>query len=203
MTLTINEEILKENNLTKPEFLLLLASFTGEEDVRTVIERLIDNDMMEKNTQVSRTDIRNILVSATTPNTANLPLEAINEVVNDDSFIRALMQLFPENGLVDETTGKKRYFRKNTMEVKQRLKRFILLTGVTDKYKIYDATCFYTSAFGMDYAYMTPITSFILKTDNDNGAIEHSSMLLTCIETIGDEEMPTEENKAELEWIHG
>ena len=186
MTITINEEICNNNNLTFSEALVLLAIKSG--NLQETIDSLLKKEAIILDiyneyliTQRWEDILSNIILKSDKIKQPDTRIEDLTQ---------KLMNIFPKAKKV----GTCHYFRGNSKDISLRLRKFFKLYG--SKYsdeQILNAATQYVKSFNGDYTYMRILKYFIWKDEkklNQNGElyIEETSDLASYIENEGQED---------------
>ena len=186
MTITINEEICNNNNLTFSEALVLLAIKSGnlQETIDSLLKKeAIILDIYNEYLITQRWDdiLSNIILKSDKIKQPDTRIEDLTQ---------KLMNIFPKAKKV----GTCHDFRGNSKDISLRLRKFFKLYG--SKYsdeQILNAATQYVKSFNGDYTYMRILKYFIWKDEkklNQNGElyIEETSDLASYIENEGQED---------------
>lgn len=177
MSLTVNDKVLSENNLTLEEFLVLYLCFK-ECDIQKTITTLIDKEFAYK-------DLKNPLSLVLSDNNKELITDILinsdRKIVNtEDSFnslARKLREIYPEG----KKPGTTYYWRDSSSVIAKKLKTLVVKFDFhfTEEEAI-EATKKYVEEHKQDDRYMHLLKYFILKTDPTTG--ECKSEFMSIIE---------------------
>jgi len=169
MKITIDEKKCLKYKLTFKEFLAALT-IKNLKDPKSVIDTLVNRDVLDiKDDKYVVTDKWSEILD-------KILTESGGTEKTDEEFIemaKKMRELYPE-GIKPGTTY---YYRCNTKEVANKLKRFFIQYG--DKYTeqdILDATQRFVAAFKGDYKYLPLIKYFISKQKSiqDEEGVSHN-----------------------------
>jgi hypothetical protein len=174
MTITVNDKILEQYNLSVEEFLLLYIC-SKEYNLKELLDIIIakgyaDKDLYDSNRAVVSNAIKEVI--------STVIIDSDKAVIGKDSdFLRVankLREIFPK-GRKDGTTY---MWRDSTAVIAKKLKTLVAKYEFefTEEDAI-DATKRYVESFNGNYRYMQLLKYFILKTDM-NGDIKSDFMSL-------------------------
>lgn len=177
MKIVIDEEVLKKNNLSIEEFMLLYLNhknFNIEELNSSLINKNIAfKDVINNNRLVLSTKSKSLLSKLITNSNPK-----IREVPGRyEKLAEDLMAVFPEG----KKAGTTYYWRGSVTVIAERLKKLVSQKNVefTDEQAI-NAARRYVQSFNGNYKYMSILMYFIYK--NKNSEKEFDSQLLSYIE---------------------
>lgn len=183
MTISINEDVCKSNNISLEEILVMLLIKT-ESDIPKLLESLeskgaIVKDMFKDYCITQRWDdiISTVLLDSDNNKQSPERLE--------DLAVK-LAEIFPK----EKKAGTSHYFRGNKKDNILRLKKFFKLYGHYTDEQILDAARRYVSSFNGNYTYMRVLKYFIWKDEikyNSEGVryVDETSDLANWIENAG------------------
>lgn len=179
MKLTINTKVLYKHGLSLGEFLLLLLAFFHEK-VRNTMDSLIEKDIAgQDNTDdynlILSNEVRNLVVRILTESNDKV----INSDIDFESLARQLQELYPEGC----RQGTSYPWRSETYEVAQKLRLLLSNYGFTfTPEEAVEAVKEYLSQFEKPYKGMKLLKYFILKTKNNGGHTDSTSLMVDIIE---------------------
>ena len=154
MKITIDEKVCLKHKLTPEEVLLTLA-IRSSKDLQKVFDNLVNREVLVNRegkyyvTQRWSDEIDEILC------------DSIGEVSDDriNNLAEELRDCYPK-GKMPNTPY---YYRCNSREVRQKLKKFFTLYGKYSDEELIDATKRYIASFNGNYKYLPLIKYFIMK----------------------------------------
>lgn len=154
MKITIDEKVCLKHKLTPEEVLLTLA-IRSSKDLQKVFDNLVNREVLVNRegkyyvTQRWSDEIDEILC------------DSIGEVSDDriNNLAEELRDCYPK-GKIPNTPY---YYRCNSREVRQKLKKFFTLYGKYSDEELIDATKRYIASFNGNYKYLPLIKYFIMK----------------------------------------
>ena len=154
MKITIDEKVCLKHKLTPKEVLLTLA-IRSSKDLQKVFDNLVNREVLVNRegkyyvTQHWSDEIDVILC------------DSIGEVSDDriNNLAEKLRDCYPK-GKMPNTPY---YYRCNSREVRQKLKKFFTLYGKYSDEELIDATKRYVASFNGNYKYLPLIKYFIMK----------------------------------------
>lgn len=180
MKITIDMEVLKKENLTLGEFLILLMGFK-DLNYDTCYQKLVKSKLVEPNL-FSKMSI--VLSDNTKKLVEKILLDSDDRITNcgiDDfeALANKLRELYPDGNKAGTTYS----WRSTTEEIAQKLKALVVVHNFTfTEEEAIEAVKDYISSFN-DYKYMSLLKYFILRTWEDApGHREIDSMFMTIIE---------------------
>lgn len=182
MTLHINEEVLKKNNLTIAEYMVLYINCKGQY-YSYIKDSLINKGFGEQ----SMFNKEELVLSNETINLVNtLSVDSATIDTKEEfyeSLAKEMQEIYP-NGKKAGTTY---YWRGSLSEIVHKLKTLEVKHNFKlDREKILEATKNYVESFHGEYRYMSLLKYFILKYDKvDMGGSELKSSLMSIIENGG------------------
>ncbi len=179
MKITIDSKVLKKNNLTIGQFLLMLSyhyKITEEEF----------NDLLNKHFYISTSNGKR------EPYLSDKGAAIINKIILEGDNLNAqekdelnqlakkMQDLFP----VGKKLGTNYYWRGNVREIENKLQVFFKKYGEFPEEEIIKATENYLNAYADDKRFMQLLKYFIMKNVAKGGVTETQSELLTYIENL-------------------
>lgn len=186
MTISINEEVCKQNSLKPEELLAILLVKTGV-NLTELFKSLEDRKVLVKDM------FNNYLITQRWDDVASTILLDSDKdrptTERIESLAVKLADIFPKG----KKEGTCYYFKGNRKDNILRLKKFFKLYGHYTDEQILDAARRYVNSFNGDYTYMRTLKYFIWKdarkiNENGEGYIEEVSDLASYIENAGQEE---------------
>ena len=174
MSITIDDKILEQYNLTVEEFLTLYIcskNYNIKELLDTVIAKgYASIDVFDNNKAVVSDNIKDLI--------ANIIINSDKKIINKDKdfllLANKMRELFP-NG---KKPGTNYSWKDSAIVISQKLKVLVAKYGCSfTEEEALEATKKYIESFNGDYTYMQLLKYFILKTSN-NGEIKSEFMSL-------------------------
>lgn len=187
MKICINTDILKENNLSLSEFLLLWLS-SDEYSLSKVKNSLAEKGWIYPESckihglpalsMEAKTKVASMLIDSTPVNNKN---------TNSDAFYTEVAEAIREFYPKGKKPGTAYMWRDSIPTIARRLKLLNIKYGYTfTKEQAIKATEEYVNSFNNDYRYMQLLKYFILKVPvNANGDVEVRSEFMSYIENEG------------------
>lgn len=175
MNISINETVLKKNNVSLDEFLVLFLC-SRNTDILGTIQSLIDKGIVEKN-------LYNQFTAVVSNNTKELIsgiiIDSDKTVVDKDAELQELagkmIELFPK-GRKEGTTY---MWRDSKAVIAKKLKTLMIKFDFKfTEEEALQATKRYVESFGSNRKFMQLLKYFILKTDSQTGEIKSDFMSL-------------------------
>jgi len=191
MTITINDVLIQQKELTVAEFLYLLPMYLridiNSVDKRSLSERGFIGERLRFNTETNKIErqghfmmdkgnglIRDILLDSD---------DAVAPVDSLEGLAKAMQELFPKG----KKDGTNYYWRGNTPEIIRKLQIFFKRYGDIPNEQVIDATRHYVESFrDSNSPYMQLLKYFIWKDKIDGS---QDSALLTYIENYSKDEI--------------
>lgn len=182
MTLQINEEVLKKNDLTIEEYMVLYINCKGQY-YSHIKDSLIRKGFGEQSL-FNKEEL--ILSNEVISKVYELSVDSVTTSKGEDFYIslaKEMQNIYP-NGKKAGTTY---YWKGSLSEIVHKLKTLEVKHNFKlDKVKVLEATKNYVESFHGDYKYMSLLKYFILKYDKvDMGGAELKSSLMSIIENGG------------------
>lgn len=184
MKITIDEKILKENNITLNEFLVLLINYR-EVNLKDTSLSLVSKQIADKNI---KSDEKIVLSENTIKFIDKILIDSDKNVINDDerytSLAKKIREIYPKG----RKEGTNYMWRGTIAEISHKLKTLVVKYNYsfTDE-EVIDATKYYVESFNGNYTYMPLLKYFILKTIRDaDGNVDIKSELMATIENKED-----------------
>lgn len=184
MKVTINSEVLRKNNLTFGEFLIMLMGYYGidydENHDILVNKNLVESNLFKKCSIVLSDNSKKLVLK--------ILMESDDKAANsgiDFESIAAKLQLEYPDGIKAGTTYN---WRGELDEVAQKLRTLVVKYDfIFTEEEAISATKEYVSSFKSPYTYMQLLKYFILKTvKNSHGHTEINSEFMSIIENNRD-----------------
>lgn len=190
MKYCIDTEVLKANNLTLPEFLLLWLSGHGIEtkelkksllEKDLVVEELFSTDKLPSLGPDIKDLIANMIIDSTPEKESSTKVDFYTDLAE------CLRDIFPRG----KKEGTSYMWRDSVSTIARRLKLLNVKYGHSfTKEQAINAAQAYVRSFNGDYRYMQLLKYFILKVPiNANGDVEVRSELMSYIENEGQEDI--------------
>lgn len=181
-TIYINEVSCNKYKVSINEAIDLL-SISYSSNINTTVKQLLDKKLIYPEYDASYNVTRWLLTDAGKDILISIIADSKGSSRTDEQLItlcKSLQSLFP----VSKKPGTASYFRGNTMEIVNKLKKYFTCFGDTySDEEIIDATKRYVDSFHGDYRYMRLLKYFIFKKElNASGELEETSDLLTFLE---------------------
>lgn len=184
MKITIDEKILKENNITLNEFLVLLINYR-EVNLKDTSLSLVSKQIADKNI---KSDEKIVLSENTIKFIDKILIDSDKNIINDDerytSLAKKIREIYPKG----RKEGTNYMWRGTIAEISHKLKTLVVKYNYsfTDE-EVIDATKYYVESFNGNYTYMPLLKYFILKTIRDaDGNVDIKSELMATIENKED-----------------
>lgn len=174
MSITIDDKILEQYNLTVEEFLTLYIcskDYNIKELLDTVIAKgYASIDVFDSNKAVVSDNIKDLI--------ANIIINSDKKIINKDKdfllLANKMRELFPSG----KKPGTNYSWKDSAIVISQKLKVLVAKYGCSfTEEEALEATKKYIESFNGDYTYMQLLKYFILKTSN-NGEIKSEFMSL-------------------------
>jgi hypothetical protein len=174
MSITIDDKILEQYNLTVEEFLTLYIcskDYNIKELLDTVIAKgYASIDVFDTNKAVVSDNIKDLI--------ANIIINSDKKIINKDKdfllLANKMRELFPSG----KKPGTNYSWKDSAIVISQKLKVLVAKYGCSfTEEEALEATKKYIESFNGDYTYMQLLKYFILKTSN-NGEIKSEFMSL-------------------------
>lgn len=179
MKLTIDTEVLSQNNLTLGEFLILLLGFYNY-NFEKYYNALIDKKTIGRNifckTGIIMSDNSKALVQKVLVDSDSRIKEC---GIDFQNLAKKIQEIYPQGNKAGTTYS----WRGTTEEIVQKLKNVIVIHDfLFTEQEAMDATAEYVSSFE-DKKCMSILKNFILKTyEEEDGNFDIKSMFMTIIE---------------------
>lgn len=198
-TIYINEASCNKHGLSISEVIDLLAiNYSGNKD--TTIKQLLNKKMIYPEYDANYNVRRWILTDEGRDTLISVMADSKGGNRTDEQLIelcKAMQSLFPTGKKLGKPGSPSYYWRGNTMEIVNKLKKYFMRFGdtYTDD-EILDATKRYVDSFHGDYRYMRLLKYFISKQEvNASNELEETSELLTFLENKNQENGQTQEKE--------
>lgn len=188
MKLVISNNILKKNNITLDEYLLLFL-YSRNSSLKELLDNVTSknlasydvykNDLVLSNQQKEL--VQNIYVDS------NEIIEPVLDKYTD--LAEKIMKIYPEG----KKAGTNYYWRDSKSVIASRLKKLVAKYNIElEEEKVINATKKYVESFNGDYKYMHLLKYFIWKNVSTSEGTEQHSQLLSYIENEGQSEHSSE-----------
>lgn len=187
MKLIIDTNACKLNGLTLEEFIILYINAKNiniQDTMNSLIKKgIADKDLLDSNALV--------LGSRTLKLIEKVLLDSNKTVQDNSERIKNLAKTLQEIYIPGKKAGTSDYYKGNSAEIVQRLKKFFVEYGEFTDEQIIEATKKYIASFNGDYKFAQLLKYFISKkVDGEKG-----SRLLTYIEN-----MNQSDTQQEIDW---
>ena len=198
-TIYINEASCNKHKLSINEAIDLLAiDRSGGRD--TTVKQLLNKKLIYPEYDANYNVTRWLLTDSGKEVLISIIADSKGASRTDEQLIelcKGMQALFPTGKKLGKNNVATYYWRGNTLEIVNKLKRYFMRFGDTySDEEILDATKRYVESFHGDYRFMRLLKYFISKQElNASGELEESSELLTFLENKNQENGQTQEKE--------
>lgn len=185
MKLTISDSILKKNNISLDEYLILFLNsrdFNLEEINNSIIKKGLASPNVFNKLTLVLSDQQKEFIQTIYIDSCEIVEPKLSKY---DILAEKIMQLYPEG----KKPGTNYYWRDSKSVIAGRLKKLVSKYNIElDETKVINATKKYVESFNGDFKYMHLLKYFIWKNITTSEGTEQHSQLLSYIENEGQSE---------------